>query len=112
MFSEMTAGTSFGRRSEDLVALPSTHSVSGKRAGPDASPRAIAAAMSRLLAGARRYARIASPVVRLLSRMRREWELQRAIMELKALDDLTLRDMGVPRCQIENLVRGYDHREW
>jgi hypothetical protein len=45
MFSEMTAGASFARRPENLVALVSAHSVSEERAGPDASPRAIAAAM-------------------------------------------------------------------
>jgi uncharacterized protein YjiS (DUF1127 family) len=60
----------------------------------------------------RRCARIASPVVRLLSWMRHEWKLERAITDLRALDDHTLRDMGVPRCQIENLVRGYDYPAW
>ena len=112
MFSEVTAGTSFAWRTEGVGAPVSTHSLSEEHAGPDASPRAIAAAMSGLLAATRRYARIASPVARLLSWMRREWELDRAIMDLKALDDRTLRDIGVPRCQIEHLVRGNDHREW
>jgi uncharacterized protein YjiS (DUF1127 family) len=111
MFFETAAGTSFAMPPENLVTLVSTHSVSEERARSDASPRSIAARMSWLLAAMRRSARTASPVVRLVSWMRREWELKRAIMDLKALDDYKLRDMGVPRCQIENLVRGYDHPE-
>ena len=56
--------------------------------------------------------RIASPVLRLWSMMRREWEVRRAIAELQALNDYMLKDMGISRCQIENAVKRGDRRGW
>ncbi len=63
-------------------------------------------------ATARWNARIASAVLGLWSAMRREREVKLAIMQLRTLNDHTLRDIGVPRCQIENAVRHGDHCGW
>jgi uncharacterized protein YjiS (DUF1127 family) len=75
-------------------------------------PSANTQAAAAQAAASRWSARIASPVLWLWSRMRREWELQRGIMELRALDDRMLKDIGVSRCQIENPVRRGDHCGW
>jgi uncharacterized protein YjiS (DUF1127 family) len=48
---------------------------------------------------------IMSPVGRSWSWMRREWEVGRTIAALQKLDDRTLKDVGLNRCQIESVVR-------
>jgi uncharacterized protein YjiS (DUF1127 family) len=48
---------------------------------------------------------IISPVARFWSWARREWEVGRTIATLQALDDRTLRDLGLYRCQIASVVR-------
>jgi uncharacterized protein YjiS (DUF1127 family) len=45
------------------------------------------------------------PVARLWSWMHQEWEMDRTIGALRTLDDRTLKDLGLYRCQTESVVR-------
>jgi uncharacterized protein YjiS (DUF1127 family) len=53
-------------------------------------------------------ASIASLVVKFRSRIRHERDRRLAIMELRALDDRTLRDIRISRCDIEYFARHGD----
>ena len=50
-------------------------------------------------------ARLASALARFWLRLLRERHARLMIDELQALDDATLKDIGVYRCQIESMVR-------
>ena len=50
-------------------------------------------------------ARVRSRAIRLWSSGRRARQRRRAITELETLDDRTLKDIGIHRCQIESVVR-------
>jgi uncharacterized protein YjiS (DUF1127 family) len=54
---------------------------------------------------------IVSPLAELRSRLRRERERSRTMMELKALDDRTLRDIGISRHPVGYFPRNGDHCE-
>jgi uncharacterized protein YjiS (DUF1127 family) len=51
------------------------------------------------------YAAISTPAIALLSKLRQVRERRRAIAELQNLDDRSLRDIGICRGEIENLIR-------
>jgi uncharacterized protein YjiS (DUF1127 family) len=57
-------------------------------------------------------AKTASPVVRFWARMRAERRVRATIAKLAALDDHTLKDIGIHRCQIESVVRHSNHYRW
>ena len=53
-------------------------------------------------------AKTTSSVVRFWARSHAEWRVRLTIAELAALDDHTLKDIGLERCQIESVVRHSD----
>jgi len=53
--------------------------------------------------------RVKSAVVRVWSSMRSEWQVRRTMTELCRLDDRTLKDIGLHRCQIGSAGRDRDH---
>jgi uncharacterized protein YjiS (DUF1127 family) len=59
----------------------------------------------------RRYSSISAQIRALLSSLRESRIRRQAVLELKALDDKTLRDIGLTRCKIESAVRGDCRRE-
>lgn len=54
------------------------------------------------------HARDTSPVFRFWARMRHERRVRQTITKLEALDDQTLKDIGIHRCQVESIVRHGD----
>jgi uncharacterized protein YjiS (DUF1127 family) len=57
-------------------------------------------------------ASIMSAIAKLPSRMRHARQTRLAIARLEALDDRTLKDIGIHRCQIERTARFPDPYEW
>jgi uncharacterized protein YjiS (DUF1127 family) len=55
---------------------------------------------------------IASPVIKLWSRMRRALRIRRTITRLEALDDHMLKDIGIHRSQIEGAARHHNGHYW
>jgi uncharacterized protein YjiS (DUF1127 family) len=56
--------------------------------------------------------KIMSPVVRFWARTRAERRVRLTITKLAALDDHTLNDIGIHRCQIGSVVRHSDRYRW
>ena len=57
------------------------------------------------------YMSISALLMTLLSKLRKAQERRRALMELENLDERTLRDIGISRCDIESITRrGYSRR--
>ncbi len=57
-------------------------------------------------------ARIISRLVMLWARMRRAQNIRRTITTLESLDDRTLKDIGMHRCQIQSVVTHRDRHQW
>jgi uncharacterized protein YjiS (DUF1127 family) len=53
--------------------------------------------------------RFTSRLAALWSRVRRGYEVRRAVARLEALDDRMLKDIGLSRCDIETRVGGESH---
>jgi uncharacterized protein YjiS (DUF1127 family) len=68
-------------------------------------PMSATAQNDASLARRRWIASIASPLLNLPSRICRALETRQAIEELEALDDGTLADIGISRCQIRSVAR-------
>lgn len=51
------------------------------------------------------------PLRRLLAAVVQNWRRRKMIAVLQALDTRTLRDIGIERCDIESIVKGFDTRE-
>jgi uncharacterized protein YjiS (DUF1127 family) len=54
----------------------------------------------------------ATTVVRFWSRLRRTRRIRPTITRLEALDDHVLKDIGINRCQIEDIARHRDRCKW
>jgi uncharacterized protein YjiS (DUF1127 family) len=76
------------------------------------SDRAVATRKTEQTRGVGWHERLMSAVAGAWSRMRHEWRVRLAISAMQALDDHTLRDIGVPRCQIEFSARHSDSCRW
>ena len=114
-FSERTAADPAGRRATSWhrESVEGRHRLERLRA-EKAPPRAVNRSSRRLEAPPKFpswYARSVSVLSAFVESIRRNAECRRAILALDHLDDHTLKDIGISRCQIVEAVHHGEPRD-